>query len=68
MVAKRGKPVWYERSDFRACFDAKAERHSHKPDAYYSRLVRITRGKRLSMFERVARSGFETWGAEAPEG
>lgn len=42
--------------------------HSRKPRASYDLIERVSRGPRIEGFARIARPGWDRWGAEAPEG
>ena len=47
--------------------DEKGQRiHSRKPEAAYQLIERRTTGRRLEMFARVARPGWDAWGNQAP--
>lgn len=47
--------------------DDKGQRiHSRKPEASYQLIERRTTGRRLEMFARVARPGWDAWGNQAP--
>ena len=50
-----GRPLWFE---------ARAERHSVKPDIFYERLREVSPGPRLELFARKPREGFQVWGHE----
>lgn len=56
-------------SRVRAVFEAQATEHSAKPaEAYEAARAVFDASKRLAMFERKARAGFDVWGDEAPGG
>lgn len=44
---------------------APPSRHSAKPDAFMEKVERVTSGRRLEMFARTPRPGWESWGNEA---
>ena len=49
-------------------FEARQEgKHSNKPHAFFEDVARRWDGRRISMFERTERPGFDSWGDEAPE-
>ena len=50
-----GRPLWYE---------ARAERHSAKPDIFYERVREVSPGPRLELFAHTPREGFQVWGHE----
>jgi N6-adenosine-specific RNA methylase IME4 len=67
LYARWGAPQFCDLTDFPTCFTAPRTGHSEKPDAFYEMVRRVTDGRRIDMFARKAREGFETWGNEAPE-
>lgn len=69
LLARRGKPIFVELTDFKLCFEAigfKADRHQHsrKPDEFYNLVRRVTVGRRIDVFSREPREGFEQHGNE----
>jgi N6-adenosine-specific RNA methylase IME4 len=45
----------------------KRTRHSEKPQELYEHIESVSPGPRLEMFARGMRSGWKSWGVEAPE-
>ena len=65
LYGRIGKPIFRDTKDFNVCFTAPRGRHSEKPDFFFEMIARTTGGRRLSMYERKEREGFEVWGNEA---
>lgn len=65
LYGRMGTPEFYSTKAFPVCFDAPRGRHSEKPDEFYSMIKNATHGKRLNMFARKERDGFDSWGDEA---
>lgn len=58
-----GKPRKF--SAFPSCFDGVAREHSRKPDEFYTLVERHTASlRRLDLFSRESRPGFDGWGHE----
>ena len=69
VVAKKGKIAWYETKGLAACNSwprGKDVDHSAKPEAFYDLLRRVTRGKRIDLFNRREIDGFDGWGMQSP--
>ena len=64
IYAHKGNPSFTETKDFMTCFCAPRAEHSAKPDYFYDTIRRVTSGKRIDMFARKERDGFEIWGNE----
>ena len=65
--------VWTGDRSVRSAFHAPHPRdesgkiiHSRKPPRSYEVIERVSRGPRMELFARVARPGWNVWGAEAP--
>lgn len=66
LYARRGGAAFLDTKALPTCFEAKRGRHSEKPAAFYDTIQRVTGGRRLDMFARIAHEGFDVWGKEAP--
>lgn len=64
IYARRGAPVFVDTKAFPVCFNANRQAHSVKPKEFYKMVCRVTRGRRLDMFNRREIDGFEGWGKE----
>lgn len=56
-------PLWPSRKLIPAAFSAKNIRHSQKPDLFYE-MIEPLGEKRIDLFARKLRSGWEVWGDE----
>ncbi len=65
IYARKGSPRFVDTKAFFACFDAPRREHSRKPDEFYDVIRRVTDGRRIDVFSREAREGFEQFGNEA---
>lgn len=66
LFAVRGKLPTL-RNDARGIVFAPVRRHSEKPEEMYDLIRSLSPEPRLDIFARSVRSGFSTWGDEAPE-
>jgi N6-adenosine-specific RNA methylase IME4 len=64
IYARRGAPTFVDLKAFPACFNGLRREHSRKPDEFYDMVARVTSGRRLDVFSREARAGFEQYGNE----
>ena len=48
----------------RGCFEGARREYSRKPDEFYDTIRRVTDGRRIDMFSREAREGFDQYGDE----
>jgi len=62
LYGRKGAPDFTNTSDFFCCFNAPRREHSRKPDEFYDTIRRVTGGRRIEVFAREAREGFDTWG------
>ncbi len=63
--ARKGSPRFVDTKSFFACFEAQRREHSRKPDEFYDVIRRVTDGRRIDVFSREAREGFDQFGNEA---
>ncbi len=65
----RGKAVFDKKclGKMKTCFTAPVTVHSRKPDEFYDMLARNFQGRRIDIFARQRRDGFDGWGDEYPE-
>ena len=64
IYARRGSPVFIDTKAFPICFEGARREHSRKPDEFYDMIRRATDGKRIDMFSREVRDGFDQYGDE----
>lgn len=64
IYARRGSPKFIDTKAFSACFEAPRKEHSRKPNEFYDLIKRVTDGKRVEVFSRETREGFEQFGNE----
>lgn len=67
LFGRAGKGLDLLKNGRRLSLRADATGHSRKPDAFFERVREVSPGPRYNLFSRHERSGFEAWGAEAPE-
>jgi hypothetical protein len=65
LYARKGSPRFVDTKSFFACFEAPRREHSRKPDEFYDVIRRVTDGRRIDVFSREIRDGFEQFGNEA---
>lgn len=65
IYARKGSPSFVDTKAFFACFEAPRREHSRKPDEFYDVIRRVTGGRRIDVFSRENRDGFEQFGNEA---
>lgn len=63
ILAVKGEPQLTHKAQGTALF-AKARRHSEKPDEFYQFVESLCPGRKLDMFARRKRQGWEVWGNE----
>jgi len=61
LYARKGSPKFVDTKAFPLCFSAPRGKHSEKPDKFYDMVARCTGKKRLNMFARRKRVGFDSW-------
>jgi len=64
LYARKGSPAFVSTKALPTCFTAERGKHSEKPSAFYEMVQRVTAGRRLDMFARKQRDGFDVWGNE----
>ena len=62
LYGRKGAPAFTETTDFFCCFSAARREHSRKPDVFYDTIRRVTSGRRIEVFAREPRDGFDVWG------
>jgi N6-adenosine-specific RNA methylase IME4 len=65
LYARKGSPRFVDTKSFFACYEAPRREHSRKPDEFYDVIRRVTDGRRIDVFSRENRDGFEQFGNEA---
>jgi len=65
LYARKGAPRFIDTKDFWCCFSAPMREHSRKPDEFYETIRRVTDGKRIDVFSREFRDGFDQFGNES---
>ena len=65
LYGRKGAPAFVETTNFFCCFSAPRREHSRKPDEFYDTIRRVTNGKRIEVFAREPREGYDTWGNQA---
>jgi N6-adenosine-specific RNA methylase IME4 len=64
LYARKGSPQFISTKDFKTSFHGKRREHSRKPDEFFQTITRVTAGRRLEMFARNERKGWDSWGNE----
>lgn len=65
VYARRGSPKFISLKKFFCCFNGDRREHSRKPDEFYDMVRRVTDGRRIDIFSRERRDGFDGYGNEA---
>jgi len=64
LYARKGSPTFTTTKAFFTAFEAPRTQHSEKPDLFFKNVARVTAGRRLEVFARRVRPGFDGWGNE----
>jgi N6-adenosine-specific RNA methylase IME4 len=64
VYGRRGSPTFADTKAFPTCFEAPRREHSRKPDEFYNMILRVTGDKRIDVFSRELRDGFDQYGFE----
>ncbi len=64
VYARKGSPSFITTKAFNCCFEGPRREHSRKPDNFYETIGRVTDGRRVDVFSREKRVGFEQLGDE----
>lgn len=62
LFGRRGGLEFETTRNFFCCFNAPRREHSRKPDEFYDMVRRVSPSRRLDMFSREHREGFDSWG------
>lgn len=66
LIATRGRPITLDKS-IRSTFEAKAGRHSEKPEEFFTIVERLRQGPYCELFARRVRQGWTCLGDEIKE-
>jgi len=64
VYAHKGNPKFVDTKAFSCCFDGDRGKHSEKPDNFYALLDRVCEGRKIDVFARKERLGWDTYGNE----
>lgn len=65
LIATRGAPE-FAAKNIRSCFDGERREHSRKPEEAYKIAERmLPKARKVELFSRTDRAGWESWGNEA---
>ena len=64
LLGIKGKPQCWNLTNERDIIRESRREHSRKPKAFYEMVKKLCKGKRIDMFSREERDGFDRWGNE----
>ena len=66
VYGRKGKPEGFvDTKHFSTCFKGQVREHSRKPDEFYATIARVLDGRKVDLFARQPRHGFDVIGNQA---